>query len=166
MWSVQQQDKSVSPNPMELTFDISSELAEPLSLLRERLNILENTLTSELFAALWTRVASLLNEYIFEQVISKHHFAVGTAHQFDHDVKALLLLFATYTLHPDSYFKEYVCDLLNIIRVKETILLLTLPADTLKQIRASLDSTSYDLTSHHIHKLSKKQVLNVLSKIL
>jgi hypothetical protein len=104
MWTAALSDQKLDGT----TFDISPTIAESFSLLKERLEILEATLSPNLFAKLWRRIASLLNDYIFDQITTKHYFAVGSASQFAHDIRAMLLIFKPYTSHPENFFKEYV----------------------------------------------------------
>ena len=78
---------------------------------------MQHNLSSDIFFKVWSTLAQRINDFIVEQILTRHHFAVGGAFQFKHDMQALFLLFSPYTPHPENYFKEYVNTKMILIDV-------------------------------------------------
>lgn len=87
-------------------FDISAEIAEALSLLKERLHTLQHVLNALLFKKFWQQLAEQLNSYIFQQLLNKFQYSKRGALQFNNDMQALFLLWKPFTAHPHNFFKE------------------------------------------------------------
>lgn len=96
---------SNSTTQAESTFDISPEISEHLSLLKMRLDFLQSHLAADLFGQFWRHLAKVLDDYIFDESFNKFHFTQSGSLQFDHDMKALLLIWKAFTPHPESHFK-------------------------------------------------------------
>ncbi len=59
------------------------------------------------FAFVFVRnLAAHLNDAIFAHITSKHYYSIGGGQQLQHDMKALWLLFRSYTNKPENFFKE------------------------------------------------------------
>lgn len=151
----------------EQMFDLSTEIAEALSLLKVRIEIMSENLS--FFGRFWKKLALALDYYIFEQITSKHHFTLGGALQFAHDMKALFLLFRPFTSNPELYFKRYVSQKIvnNLYSVKDACTLLTLDRSQLQAVKKVIDENenkwnSSLLLPFGIHKLNLEQVNAVL----
>ena len=88
------------------SYDLSPEMAESLVLLRDRLNLFLQHINHSLFQKLWKEIATKLNEYILDQILSKHHFLQNATHQLAHDLSSLVLIFRIFTPKPETYLKE------------------------------------------------------------
>eukprot|EP01119_Soliformovum_irregulare_P019596 TRINITY_DN6241_c0_g1_i1.p1 TRINITY_DN6241_c0_g1~~TRINITY_DN6241_c0_g1_i1.p1 ORF type:complete len:741 (+),score=176.32 TRINITY_DN6241_c0_g1_i1:195-2225(+) len=131
------------------TFDMSYDMAEGLSQMRDHLTLFQYNMNVEVFEEFWRDLARSLNTFIFESIMSQHDFTMGSAHQFNHDVKGLLLLFRPYTPSPASFFAEVV----EICRV------LMMSVDDLKRLTSGVAQESIAiLRDLGIQRLSFQQL--------
>jgi len=131
-------------------FDLSPEICDALSQLKERMDAIQKYLNKDLLSKFWKCLAQHLNNYIFNSVILAHNFGYSGALQFNHDMKALFLLWRPYTSNPENYFKE----------VKESIVILTLPDDTLQPLKAKVDKIL-----NKMQEVDEKEVIKSLENV-
>lgn len=91
---------------VENTFDISPDMTESLSLLKMRLDFLQTHLATDLFGEFWRLLAQIFDAFVYEEVSSKFHFTPSGAYQFEHDMKALFLIWKSFTDRPENHFKK------------------------------------------------------------
>lgn len=89
----------------ETFFDLSPQIADSLSLLKEMIYLTKETLSTELFEKFWGKVASQIDEYFFKQILAQHAISEYGKYQFDYDMRPLLLLFGIVSTNPENLFK-------------------------------------------------------------
>jgi len=137
------------------SFDVSPEFAESLSFLKERLDLVQYYLSTTLFLKFWMQALKKLNEYIYAQISSKFHFTKHGIHQFNHDMKSLLLLFKPFTPHPENFFKE----------VKEACLVFE-NAEEIEELLLTKGWTRNLMSQYGIFTLDSQQISSLLSSYI
>lgn len=90
----------------EDNFDVSPQIAEALSHLKECLHLTKETLSTRLFTKFWRNLAKRLDDYLLKQVLSLSSLSEYGKYQFDHDIQALFLLFKFLVSNPENMFKQ------------------------------------------------------------
>ena len=90
---------------------------------------LKDSLASTMFTEAWQKLASQINQFLFEELILQRQFNDGGAAQLCYDIQSNLIpLFSQMTSRPESYFRELKdsCTLLRLPKPITTLLLDTL----------------------------------------
>jgi len=105
--TISQKKKMFSdPGEERVSRDLTAEICEPLSLLRQKIVVVETHLCLRLFKKFWRSLTVPINSYIYEDFIKKAYFSPSGALQFDFDMKTLFLVFKPYSQKTENFFKE------------------------------------------------------------
>lgn len=144
------------------SMDVSSMLCDPLFLLREAFNKVEQTLNTKAFRKYWRLLASSTNDFLLDNLIFKKHFNIRGALQLKVDTSAIWLIWKAHTPVPQGFFKE----------LHEAISILTLTPSAFTQLysvangigRNPTPQQTAELESFGLFKLSPSQVRQVLDR--
>jgi hypothetical protein len=151
----------------DATPEPSSELEDPLLLLKQTLGLISNHLAIKPFQKLVPKISQLLAKYIFEQIVLKSPANRDGCDQLMADVKHIVSVLACFEpLHSSSPFKH----------VNEALHLLTLGEAELKEISSKVDRLikNHQMSDSEravaisklcdIHHLTPTQILYVTNK--
>jgi len=163
MWNYISKKRMFSDTGEErISRDLTTEICEPLSILRQNIVTIEGHLCSSLFKKFWLNITAPINSYIYEEFIKKAYFSRQGALQFDFDMKTLVLVFKAYTQKPENFFKE----------IKESCRILTMESNEAEQFLKELEKPvkkgkeSDVLAKYGIYKLNVDQIKPLFAQIV
>jgi hypothetical protein len=136
---------------------VSSEFEDALSVLQDVIARTSSTLAEKMFYKYWKKLALLINDYLFRQLVLQQYFNYNGALQFAFDMKGLFSIFRSFSSTPENYFKD----------LKESLVVLTMTAEQLAEFKQQLEKMNdkdKKLTVDSAHKfLSMKYNITKIS---
>lgn len=144
------------------SMDMSTLLCDPLFLLREAFNKVEQTLNTKAFRKYWRLLASSTNDFLLDNLILKKHFNIRGVIQLRVDVAAIWLIWKAHTPVPQGFFKP----------LHEAVSILTLTPSAFAQLTTTANTIgrnptpqqTAELEAFGIFKLTSSQVRQVLDR--
>ncbi|KAK1294768.1 hypothetical protein QJS10_CPA16g01230 [Acorus calamus] len=156
---IQNKEQWIHHASLDSNISISSDLIEPLDMLRNRLRVLNASLNVKDFFDIWRCVAGGIDHFIFTSILSSDVvFSVQGAHQFTADMQALFQVFKSFCPRPGAFF-PCLSDLLK---------LLTLTSREAKQLLELLSKNEEEMESQRrlgVHCVSSAQAEKVLKNL-
>ncbi|XP_015595516.1 RAD50-interacting protein 1 [Cephus cinctus] len=149
-WFAMQSDKEIA------SLSVTPSGCPMFQELAARLHALHETLALPLFNQAWRNLATQLDQYLLEEVVTVNQFNIGGSAQFQFDItRNLFSLFGLYTSKPESYFPltREACILLNMLLGSAMLLLESLERD---------ENTTEVLEDIGIYRMSAETCITVL----
>ncbi|KAF8403541.1 hypothetical protein HHK36_011645 [Tetracentron sinense] len=100
-------------------FIVSADFVEALDVLRSQLHILQARLNLKDFLDLWRSIADGLDQFIFGSIImSDTRFSAQGVNQFGSDMRALFIIFQSFSARPESFF-SCIRDSLKLLEMRK-----------------------------------------------
>lgn len=144
-----------------IEMNVSSMATGFLIAVRDWLFYLSSKLHPKLFTCSWQLIASLLDNYLYKELILSNRFSTSGAAQLRFDLtRCLYPLFQLHTDYPETFFPltKDACILLNLLNGTSLLL-----KDTLEQAAANSTNSLAPLLELGIYNLTAEEALRILN---
>lgn len=151
------QNHSASPNE-SLKLEPSTGILVLAEHLQSILRLFSLHFDEVIFRDSWRALATAINRFLFERIVTETFFSIDGAHQFSTDVDAILKIFNGVTLRPAAHFKE-VLDGCRILMLPAPM-----ASNFSKQIAEGVDQSLEALHELGIRSLNVEQARTILNQ--